>query len=114
MLRVFYSLSQRKTLKQIAIEEKGSEHYEREMRSLSVQTKRFSQRVGNAFCSRYGKVPTSILLDGAHEKCWGYLSSLCGSIEGWPGVKSNCREHGYALCEALRRYMPAGAKQGAS
>lgn len=111
MLRVFFWLSQGETLKQIAIDEKSSGQHEREMRSLSVLTKRFSRRVGNAFCSRYGRVPASILVDGAHEKCWGYLSSLFGSIEGWPGVKSNCREHGYALCEALRRYEPANAEE---
>jgi hypothetical protein len=111
MLRVFLWLSQGRTLKQIAIEEKGSTHYEREVRSLSVPTKRFSQRAGNAFCSRYGKVSASILQDGAHEKCWNYLSSLFGSIERWSGVKSDCREDGYALCEALRRYKPAKAQQ---
>jgi hypothetical protein len=107
MLRVFWLLLQGKSLKEIAIEEKGSERYEREMRSLFVQTKRFERRVNAVICRRCGKVPVSIRQKDAHEKCWGYFSSLFGSIEKWPGVKSNCREHGYALCEALRRHTPA-------
>lgn len=111
MLRAFYLASQGKGPKEIAIEMNGSENYERKMRSLSVQMKRFSQRVGKTYCSRYGRVPESILQTDAPKRCWGPLSGLFGSIEEWPGVKSNCLEDGYALCEALRRYKPANAEQ---
>lgn len=108
MLQAFYLASKGKSLKEIAIEMNGSKNYESKMRSLSVQMKRFSQRVARTYCSRHrcNKVPESIFQNGAHEKCWGTLSSVFGSIERWPGVRSNCLEHGYALCEALRRYKP--------
>lgn len=111
MLQAFYLASQGRRPKEIAIEMNGSKNYESKMRSLSVQMERFSRRVGKAYCSRYKRVPKSILQPDAPERCWGTLSGLFGSIEGWPGVKSNCREHGYALCEALRRYKPADPKQ---
>ena len=113
MLKVFYLVSQGKSRKEIAIETYGSRNYESKMRSLSVQMKRFSERVAKTYCSRHRcrTIPQSIFQDGAHAKCWGTLSSTFESIERWPGVKSNCLEDGYALCEALRRYKPANSEQ---
>jgi len=103
MLRVFCKLSKGKSLKQIAIEEKGPDNYEREMRALSVLTKRFSERVYKAVHPRCGldekgQIPAGFL---CYKKSWNYLSSYFASIRRWPGVLSNCEEHGYALCEAF-------------
>jgi hypothetical protein len=110
MLYLFFLLSKsEKTLKEVAFEMEPTKDPERLARSLSVQMKRFSRKVHAEVCARYGhdqsrQVPAGFLL---HERAWGHLSSLFGSIARWPGVKSNCPEHGYALCEALRRHTPA-------
>jgi hypothetical protein len=105
MLKVFAELAEGKTLKQIAIDLAGSDNYEKKLRSLSVLTKRFSRKVYTEICSQYGRVSEGLLL---RDKSWGYLSSFFGSIKKWPGVMSNCREHGSALCEALSCYKPTG------
>src|SRR5208282_4548260 len=103
MLAVFLRLAQGSTLKQVAIDIVGGKHFEKQQRSLSVLTKRFSRRVYSAVCSRYGGVSKNFL---QHDIAARYLSSLFGSIEKWPGVRSNSRDDGYALCEALRHYKP--------
>lgn len=113
MLRLFLLCSTgNKTLKEIAFEMEPTKRPDSLARSLPVQMKRFSRRVHAAVSSHYGEdengqVPAGFL---QHEKAWGRLSSIFGSIERWPGVKSNCYEHGYALCEALRRYKPTKAE----
>jgi len=104
MLDVFAQLASGKSLKQIAIDTQGLKDYENVMRSLSVLAERFSEKVYAAVRTQYGSVSEGFL---RHEDSWGRLSSFLGSIKGWPGVKSNSRADGYALCEALRRHTPA-------
>jgi hypothetical protein len=106
MLDVFLKLSVDKNLKTVAIRMVGPDHFEKRLRSLHVLTRRFSRKVYAEVCSQYGVVSEGFL---RHQDSWGYLSSFFGSIKGWPGVKSNSRAHGYALCEALRYYKPTEA-----
>jgi hypothetical protein len=112
MLDAFWWLSQGGTVKDIAIDAKGPDRYVEEMHSLSVRLKRFSQRVRRVVrrlygCDEKGQVPAGFL---EHEKSCMRLASLFGSVRQWPGIDPHSREHGYALCEALRRYDPARSK----
>lgn len=102
MLRVFFLLSTGKSLKSRAPTGRDPERF---ARSLSVQKKRFSERVRAEFCFRFGldeksQVPAGFL---QHKMAWRPLLGCFGNIARWPGVDSNCCQHGYALCEALRR-----------
>jgi len=104
MLNVFCQLSTGKGLQQIAVDMAGPKNYEKALRSLCVLTKRFSQRVHEGVRSEVGSVPEGLRQHG--DRSWRYLSSFFELIKQWPGVISNCLEHGIALCEALRRYKP--------
>lgn len=113
MLSAFFWLSQGKNLKSIAIEleapdagaTKNQQHSIAPQRSLVVRMKRFSHRVYEAVrshsgCDKKGQIPASFL---QHDKSHRWLSSYFGIILQWPGIIHDCPEHGYALCEALRR-----------
>jgi hypothetical protein len=85
VLQPFYLVSQGRRPKEIATEMSGSNNYERMMRSLSVQMKRFSQRVGKVFCSRYGKVPESILQPDAPKGAGALFRASMGASSDGPG-----------------------------
>lgn len=103
MLKVFARLAKGETLKQIASDTEGPKDYVKELRSLSVLTRRFSQRVYAAVCSGYGGVSEGFLQP--NDRSALLLADFFGIIKQWPGV-IHCLEHGYALCEALRRHKP--------
>jgi hypothetical protein len=110
MLGTFWAISSGKTPKQIAIEVGGSSNYEGAVRSLLVRMRRFSHKVHKAYCEQSGRVPESIHANVFHEQSWRYLSELFGRVLGWPGVEPGNLQHGYALCEALRRHTLAKPK----